>query len=89
MATFSAFVLAGTVPLLPFVLAAAWTVPTMFLWSAAATVATFFAVGAAKGLIVQRSAIGSGLETLLVGGGAAILAYAMGYGLRSAFGLAL
>ena len=46
----------------------------------------FFGVGAAKGLVLGRSALRSGLETLLTGGTAAVIAFAVGALLRQAFG---
>jgi VIT1/CCC1 family predicted Fe2+/Mn2+ transporter len=87
-ATFAAFVLAGAVPLLPFLLPLSWTAASMFTASAIATAVTFFAVGVAKGYVVQRSPTWSGFETLFVGGGAAVLAYAVGYVLRALIGVA-
>jgi vacuolar iron transporter family protein len=80
IATFIAFVVAGVVPLAPFVadLLPALAVTSAFAWSSAMTVAAFFAVGAAKGLVVARSWWRSGLETLVVGGLAATLAYTIG-----------
>jgi vacuolar iron transporter family protein len=41
---------------------------------------------AAKGAVLHRSALRSGLETLLTGGEAALLAYVVGAWLRAAFG---
>ena len=39
-----------------------------------------------EGAVLHRSALRSGLETLLTGGGAALLAYVVGAWLRAAFG---
>jgi VIT1/CCC1 family predicted Fe2+/Mn2+ transporter len=88
LATFVAFVLAGSVPLLPFLLPIAWTATTAFAVSAAATGVAFLLIGLAKGFVVQRSPLLSGIETLLVGGGAAVLAYGVGYWLRAVVGVA-
>jgi VIT1/CCC1 family predicted Fe2+/Mn2+ transporter len=87
LATFTAFVLAGSVPLLPFVLPIPWSAGAAFAVSAAATGVTFVLVGVAKGYVVQRSPWWSGLETLLVGGGAAALAYGVGFWLRAIVGV--
>jgi VIT1/CCC1 family predicted Fe2+/Mn2+ transporter len=87
LATFAAFVLAGAVPLVPFLLPIPWTTQATFAVSAVATAVTFFAVGVAKGFVVQRSPWWSGLETLLVGGGAAALAYGVGFWLRAIVGI--
>ena len=54
-----------------------------------ATGATFFAVGAIKS---RWSAVGwlrSGAETFVIGMGAAALAFAVGYGLRTCFNLSI
>lgn len=49
-----------------------------FLWSSILTAIAFLAVGALKARFVERPAWRSALETLLVGGAAAILAYGVG-----------
>ena len=78
--TFVAFLLVGSLPLLSFIaeFVSPGAVPAPFLVSALATGVAFFAVGAAKGRFVGLSWVASGVETLLVGGGAAALAYAVG-----------
>jgi vacuolar iron transporter family protein len=85
LATFVAFVFVGLVPLIPFVIPDL-SIDTRFFASAVATAIAFFGVGAAKGAVLHRSALRSGLETLLTGGGAALLAYVVGAWLRAAFG---
>jgi VIT1/CCC1 family predicted Fe2+/Mn2+ transporter len=77
--TFVAFVGAGLVPLLPLLLLRAFAAPeVLFAASVAATAVTFFAVGWIKGRVLGRSHLRSGLETLLVGGAAAALAWVIG-----------
>jgi VIT1/CCC1 family predicted Fe2+/Mn2+ transporter len=80
VATFVAFVTVGLVPLAPFLVHALGDVggDNAFAWSAALTAAAFFAVGVGKGLVVARTWWRSGLETFVVGGTAASLAYAVG-----------
>ncbi|AZQ66418.1 hypothetical protein EF888_04275 [Silicimonas algicola] len=73
-ATFAAFLAAGMVPLLPFVLG----LPEAFRWSIALTACTFFAVGALKSHWSLSPWWRSGLETLAIGGTAALIAYAVG-----------
>lgn len=85
LATFLAFIVVGIVPLVPFLIPGL-TLDTRFFASAVATGAAFFGVGATKGLVLGRSALRAGLETLLTGGGAAVLAYVVGAWLRAAFG---
>jgi VIT1/CCC1 family predicted Fe2+/Mn2+ transporter len=83
LATFVAFVTVGFVPLAPFVIdtLAGASVTSAFGWSTALTGAAFFVVGIAKGAVVGQAWWRSGLETLMVGGAAAALAYAVGVGL--------
>lgn len=82
--TFIAFVVVGAIPLITFL--ANWIVPGTFshpfLWSSVMTGLAFFAVGVAKARYVDLSRWKSGLETLLVGGGAAVLSYVIGMALR-------
>lgn len=78
MTTFAAFVIAGAVPLMPYCLPLRMEAPTIFAVSAIATAITFFAIGWAKGHVLDRGRLMSGLETLLVGGAAAVLAYVVG-----------
>ena len=80
VATLVAFLTVGFVPLVVFVydLAAPGEVEHAFRWSALLTGAAFFAVGALKSRFVDQSWWRSALETLVVGGVAAALAYAAG-----------
>lgn len=80
-ATFTAFVLVGAIPLLAFVWNLARTVPIAqpFLVSSVMTGVAFFTVGAIKARFVAASWWASGLESLLVGGTAATLAYGVGH----------
>lgn len=71
LATFVAFLAAGSVPLLPFVLGAAQA----FEVSIVATGCTFFLIGAAKSRWSLAPWWRSGLETLLIGAVAAAIAY--------------
>ncbi len=86
LATFVAFVLVGTLPLLPFLLPGL-DQSRMFVVSAGLTSLAFFGVGAAKGRMVHRPLVRAGLETLFLGGAAAALAYGVGFWLKNAFGV--
>lgn len=80
--TFLAFVLAGMTPLLP-LLAASWLMAQqVYLASALLAGASFFATGVARGQVTGRSRWAAGAETLLIGGSAASLAFAVGAWLR-------
>lgn len=85
LATFGAFLLVGLVPLIPF-LVPNLSMDQMFVFSIVGAAIAFFGVGFAKGRTLERPAFRSGLETLLTGGAAAMLAYAVGAWLRQAFG---
>ncbi|MBV2358518.1 VIT1/CCC1 transporter family protein [Thalassococcus sp. CAU 1522] len=73
-ATFSAFLVAGMIPLLPFLLG----VPNAFAVSTILTLASFFAIGAYKSRWSLQPWWRSGLETLAIGGAAALIAYGAG-----------
>jgi VIT1/CCC1 family predicted Fe2+/Mn2+ transporter len=78
--TFFAFIIVGMVPLLPFLVFDDGSLP--FTLSIGMTAAVFFGIGALKARYVSESWIRAGLETLLMGGGAATLAYVVGVLLR-------
>ena len=79
-ATLVAFILIGFLPLLVFVydLATSAEVEDPFAWSAVLTAVAFLAVGGMKSRFVDQTWWRSALETLAVGGLAAVLAYAAG-----------
>ena len=74
LATFVAFLLAGSVPLAPFLLGMAHP----FEVSVGATLATFFLIGALKSRWSLSPWWRSGLETFLIGSIAALVAYGVG-----------
>ena len=74
VATFVAFMIAGSVPLLPFILG----MPNPFTTSIVATLLTFFLIGTGKSRWSLSKWWWSGLETFLIGGVAALLAYGVG-----------
>ncbi|MGE4424820.1 MAG: VIT1/CCC1 transporter family protein [Solirubrobacteraceae bacterium] len=84
LSTFAAFLLVGLLPLGAYIVDLAWPdqIADPFVWSAVLTLSAFFAVGVAKAGLVGRRRWSSGLETLAVGGSAAVLAYAVGVLLR-------
>jgi vacuolar iron transporter family protein len=80
LATLVAFVVVGSLPLLVYLydLAVSGHVEHAFAWSTLMTGIAFLAIGALKSPFVDQSAWRSALETLLIGGLAATLAYAVG-----------
>ncbi len=74
LATFLAFLVAGLIPLLPFLL----SLTNAFVISAWMTMGVFFFIGAVKSRWSLASWWRSGLETLAIGGVAAAIAYLVG-----------
>ena len=74
IATFAAFLAAGMVPLLPYLLG----LPNPFMMSIYATGLTFFVVGTIKAKWSLSPWWRSGFETLAIGGAAAVIAYGVG-----------
>jgi VIT1/CCC1 family predicted Fe2+/Mn2+ transporter len=84
-ATFIAFIVAGLIPLLPFVVPL--LTPTQaFGISVAGTSVAFLGIGLIKGRALGQPMLRSGFETLLIGGGAAALAFGVGALLRTWLG---
>lgn len=78
-ATFAAFTVCGLVPLLPYVAGTA----EAFQVSIVLTLAVFFLIGTLKSRFSGTGWWRSGLETLAIGAGAALLAYVVGAMLRN------
>jgi VIT1/CCC1 family predicted Fe2+/Mn2+ transporter len=78
-ATFAAFTVCGLIPLSPYVIG----VDDAFRLAVVLTFAVFFLVGAAKSRFSPAPWWRSGLETLAIGAGAALMAYVVGAMLRT------
>lgn len=78
LVTFAAFLLAGVVPLIPFVL----SLSGPFFISVVVTLMTFFLIGAIKSRWSVIPWWRSGFETFLIGGTAAAIAFGVGLLLR-------
>ena len=74
LTTFVSFLLAGVIPLFPFLL----SIENAFSVSVSMTLATFFGIGALKSHWSLNPWWRSALETLAIGGGAALIAYFVG-----------
>ena len=82
--TFLSFIMAGAVPLVPYVL---WNGSQFtFFIAIAFTALALFSVGALRVIFTSRNAFQAGFEMLFVGGIAAIIAYFVGFLLRMAVG---
>ncbi len=84
LVTFLAFGCAGIMPLAPYLFSvlASEALENPLRLSAVATSITLFAVGWLKGKVVGSARWRAGLETLLIGGSAASLAYLIGAALK-------
>lgn len=82
MATFFSFLLIGFIPMLSFVIAFITKNPTIvknqFMYSAVLTGLALLIVGWFRGEVTQKHKLKSAIETLVIGGIAAILAFAVG-----------
>lgn len=83
--TFLSFFAVGFIPLISYVggLFSPAIQAKQFIVAIALTGAAFFLVGAVKAKIVRKSWISSSIETLLLGGAAAVIAYIVGALLKS------
>ncbi len=78
LATFISFVLAGSLPILPFIFLSA-SDANRLLYSAIAAGVSLFTVGAARYFVTRVNWLVSGLEMLLIGGIAAGVSYLVGH----------
>lgn len=85
--TFGAFMVAGTTPLLPYL----FSMPSsqQFMISGILAAITFFLVGGIRTLITKGNFIKAGIEMLFVGGIAAGVAYGIGWGVKTIFGIVI
>lgn len=87
LSTFAAFVVVGLVPLVPF-LFTALAPNEVFTVSVVLSMVAFFSVGVLKGHVLGNRRWRFGIETLVAGSSAALLAYMVGALLREAWGIA-
>lgn len=80
--TFFSFVGVGIVPLLPY-LFVPLPMSAYFPLSIAATSVAFFTIGIAKGILLNKNRLLAGLETLAVGGTAALISYLVGLWMKN------
>ncbi len=77
--TFFAFTVAGLVPLLPFIFGS----PHTFVFSLAMVGISLLLLGIIRSVAVKKNYLRSVVETVIIGGTAAILAFAVGHFLES------
>lgn len=85
IATFFAFVIAGAVPLAPYIFFIRGA--SLFAYAILGTAASLFIVGALRSLLTNKRWYMAGSEMLLVGGIAACIAYGMGYTVSMLIGI--
>jgi len=88
VATFTAFLFVGAIPLLPFLSPLPET-RYQFILSTCLAAMMFFSIGMLKSLVFDMPVFISGLRTLLTGGTAAALAFITGFLLREIFGIGM
>lgn len=77
--TFISFVLIGTIPILVYLLDFfGLSIDNLFTYSCILTLLCFLFIGFIKGKITETSKIKGGIETLILGGSAALLSYYLG-----------
>lgn len=86
LATLVAFILAGLIPLLPALVNLQGHANITFFYSSILTGLTFFIIGVIRGRIVDGRPLASGIETFVIGSGAAVLAYLVGVVLEGIVG---
>ncbi len=85
VSTFVGFNIVGLIPLIPFMVLMIIGIELnseAFVYSIVSVAVAFFLVGMIKGKIVKKSMLRSGINTLIIGGVAAVVAYFVGYGLN-------
>lgn len=87
LTTFAAFLFVGLIPLVPFMVGTLSS-SVSFRLSGLLAALVFFSIGAARSIAFHRPILRSALSTLVTGGAAAALAYAVGYVLREIFHIA-
>jgi VIT1/CCC1 family predicted Fe2+/Mn2+ transporter len=85
-ATFSSFMVVGLIPLVPFIIPGL-SVEERFITSSIAIGMAFLGIGLTKGVVLNGRPLKSGIETLITGGGAAVLAFMLGKWLERALGV--
>lgn len=73
--TFVAFIVAGFLPIAPYI----FGVENIFLWSVLATALVLFVIGSLRTLFTEKNWFLAGLEMLFLGGVAAAIAYSVGF----------
>lgn len=88
--TFVGFNAIGIIPLIPFIVVylsgSSVSISNALIYSVLATASSFFLIGSIRGKVVHKPMLISGLNTLLIGGIAAVVSYFVGYTLSVVIG---
>jgi VIT1/CCC1 family predicted Fe2+/Mn2+ transporter len=88
--TFVGFNAIGIIPLIPFIAVylsgSSIAISNALFYSVLTTASSFFLIGGIRGRVVRKPMIISGLNTLLIGGIAAVVSYLVGYALSAVIG---
>ena len=85
IATFVSFLVIGFIPLVSFVFSplSPFIANNAYVLSVILTGIAFLIIGALRSVVTQESMVKTSLETLLIGGIAAVIAYGVGYFLQA------
>lgn len=86
--TFTAFVIAGFIPLIPYLFSIG-TPQLNFTLSSVLAAATFWSVGAARTLLTGGNPWKAGMEILIIGSMASTVAFAIGWAVKTSFGIVM
>ena len=81
--TFFSFLIAGSIPLLPYLFLNGASIPNAFKWAIIFTGVALFIIGSARTIFSDKHWFVGGVEMLFVGGFAAIIAYLVGVFLKT------
>jgi vacuolar iron transporter family protein len=84
--TFVSFLIAGSVPLIPYIFSMG-SPQASFIVSGVLAAATFWSVGAARTLLTGGNPWKAGVEILVIGGMASAVAFAVGWAVKTFFGI--
>lgn len=86
--TFVSFLMAGSIPLIPYIFSMG-SPQTSFMLSSVFAAAAFWFVGAARTLLTGGNPWKAGMEILVIGGLASAVAFAVGWAVKTFFGIVI
>lgn len=86
--TFVAFIIAGSIPLIPYLFSMG-NPQISFILSSVFTAVTFWFVGAARTLLTGGNPWKAGTEVLVIGGLASLAAFVIGWAVKTSFGIVI